>query len=185
MGRTPELRLWHTVASAVLFIVVVKVSSYRCVWPLHSPWITYLFPYTPHTDRLSKPTGRPRLKANVLGFISVFSWRQAVAECHGKRRGSSREVRVGADRRCPRTAGSVPKHRHPADLRAPLPASVHDKTRLKNRLRRQWQITRDPSVKAQIKRLQRPMTYRLNEGRKERCTAKAQYFTVNTSHYGR
>jgi hypothetical protein len=47
----------------------------------------------------------------------------------------------------------------------PLPASIQDEIRLKNRLRRQWQNTRDPALKAQIKRLQRSVTWQLNEWR--------------------
>jgi hypothetical protein len=38
---------------------------------------------------------------------------------------------------------------------------------LKNRLRRQWQVTRDPALKAQVDRLQRSVTYWLNEWRNE------------------
>jgi hypothetical protein len=34
-------------------------------------------------------------------------------------------------------------------------------------LRKQWQVTRDPALKAQINRLQRSVTYRLNEWRYE------------------
>jgi hypothetical protein len=53
------------------------------------------------------------------------------------------------------TAASAPKRRHRADPRPPLPASIQDEIRLKNRLRRQWQVTRDPALKAQVNRLQR------------------------------
>jgi hypothetical protein len=38
---------------------------------------------------------------------------------------------------------------------------------LKNRLRRQWQITRDPALKAKINRLQTSVTYQLNEWRND------------------
>jgi hypothetical protein len=34
-------------------------------------------------------------------------------------------------------------------------------------LRRQWQVTRNPAVKAQVNRLQRSVTYRLDEWRNE------------------
>jgi hypothetical protein len=34
------------------------------------------------------------------------------------------------------------------DPRPPIPAGIQDEIRLKNRLRRQWQITRDPILKA-------------------------------------
>jgi hypothetical protein len=61
------------------------------------------------------------------------------------------------------TAASAPRRRPRADLRPPLPASIQDEIRLKNRLRRQWQVTRDPALKAQVNRIQRSVTYRLNE----------------------
>jgi hypothetical protein len=63
------------------------------------------------------------------------------------------------------TAASAPRRRPRADPRPPLSASIQDEIRLKNRLRRQWQITRDPALKAQINRLQRSVTWRLNEWR--------------------
>jgi hypothetical protein len=56
------------------------------------------------------------------------------------------------------TAASAPKRRPRVDPRPPLPASIQDEIRLKNRLRRQWQVT-----KAHVNRLQRSVTYRLNE----------------------
>jgi hypothetical protein len=46
-------------------------------------------------------------------------------------------------------------------------ASIQNETRLKNRVRRQWQLTRDPALKAQINRLQKSVTYQLNEWRNE------------------
>jgi hypothetical protein len=42
---------------------------------------------------------------------------------------------------------------------------IQDEIRLKNRLTRQWQLTRDPALKAQINRLQRSVTRQLNEWR--------------------
>jgi hypothetical protein len=58
------------------------------------------------------------------------------------------------------TAASAPRRRPRADLRPPLPASIHDEIHLKNRLRRQWQVPRNPALKAQVNRLQRSVTYR-------------------------
>jgi hypothetical protein len=63
------------------------------------------------------------------------------------------------------TAASDPKRRPCADPRPSLPISIQDEIRLKNRLRRQWQITRDPALKAQINCLQRSVTWQLNEWR--------------------
>jgi hypothetical protein len=65
------------------------------------------------------------------------------------------------------TAASAPRRRPRADPRPPLPASIQDEIRLKNRLRRQWQIMRDPSLKLQINRLQRSVTWQLNEWRND------------------
>jgi hypothetical protein len=44
-----------------------------------------------------------------------------------------------------------------------IPARIQDEIRLKNRLRRQWQTTRDPALKAEVNRLQRSVTHQLNE----------------------
>ena len=65
-------------------------------------------------------------------------------------------------------ADSTPKCRPRADARLPLPAYIQDEIRLKNRLRREWQITRDPALKAAVIRLQRSKTTQLNEWRNDR-----------------
>ena len=54
---------------------------------------------------------------------------------------------------------STPKCR----LRLPIPARIQDEISLKNRPRRQWEITRDPALKAEDNRLQRSVTNQLNE----------------------
>jgi hypothetical protein len=46
------------------------------------------------------------------------------------------------------TEVSAPKRRPRADPRPLLPGSTQDEISLKNRLRRQWQVTRDPALKA-------------------------------------
>ena len=48
---------------------------------------------------------------------------------------------------------------------------IQDEIRLKNRLRRQWQITRDPTLRAEVNRLQRSVTRRLNEWRNDQWSA--------------
>ena len=58
---------------------------------------------------------------------------------------------------------STPKCRPRADPRPPLLAHIQDEIRLKERLRRRWQITRDPALKAEVNRLQRSVTIQLNE----------------------
>jgi len=63
-------------------------------------------------------------------------------------------------------AASNLKCRPRDDPRPPIPAGIQYEIRLKNRLRRQWQITRDPALKTEVIRLQR-VTRRLNEWRNE------------------
>ena len=53
------------------------------------------------------------------------------------------------------------------DPRPPIPARIQDDIRLKNRLRRQWQIIRDPALKAEVNRLQPSVTHRIIEWRNE------------------
>ena len=45
---------------------------------------------------------------------------------------------------------ATPKSRPLCDTRPLLPAAIQDEIRLKNRLRRQWQETRDPALKAEV-----------------------------------
>jgi hypothetical protein len=71
-------------------------------------------------------------------------------------------------------AASTPKRRPRDDTRASIPAGIQDKIRLKNRLRRQWQDTKDPALKAEVNRLQRSVTRWLNVVRKERWGAKLE-----------
>jgi hypothetical protein len=54
-----------------------------------------------------------------------------------------------------------------ADPRPPIPARIQDMIRLKNRLRRQWQLTRDTALKAEVNRMQRSVTLQLQEWRNE------------------
>ena len=62
---------------------------------------------------------------------------------------------------------STPKRRPRVDPRPPIPAGIRDEIRLKNRLRRRWQVTRDPALRAEVNRLQRSVTRRLNEWRND------------------
>jgi len=59
------------------------------------------------------------------------------------------------------------KRRSRDNPRPPITAEIQDEIRLKTRLRRQWQITRDPVLKAEAKRLQRSVTRRLNKWRND------------------
>ena len=53
-----------------------------------------------------------------------------------------------------------------ADPRPPILARIQDERRLKNRLR-QWQITMDPALEAEVNRLQRSVTHQLHEWMKD------------------
>ena len=64
-------------------------------------------------------------------------------------------------------AAYTPKCRPLDDPRPPIPAGIQDEMRLKGRLRSRWQVTRDPALKAQVNRLQRSVTRRLNEWRND------------------
>jgi len=68
-------------------------------------------------------------------------------------------------------AESTPKRRPRADPRPPIPPGIQDEIRLKNRLRRQWQVTRDPTLRAEVNHLQRSVTRRLNEWRNDQWSA--------------
>ena len=66
---------------------------------------------------------------------------------------------------------STPKRRPIGDPRPHFPAGIQDEIRLKNRLRGCWQVTRDPALKAEVNRLQRSVTRRLNECRNDQWKA--------------
>ena len=57
------------------------------------------------------------------------------------------------------------------DPQRPTPAVIQEEIRLKNRLRRRWQITRDPALKAEVNRLQFSVTCRLNDWRNDQSSA--------------
>jgi hypothetical protein len=61
----------------------------------------------------------------------------------------------------------TPKGGPRADPRPPITARIQDEIHLKNRLRRQWQLTRDPALKAEVNRLQRSVTLQLQECRND------------------
>jgi len=65
-------------------------------------------------------------------------------------------------------AASAPKCRQRDDSRPPKAAGIQDEIRLKNRLRRQWQVTSDPALKVEVNRLQRSVTRWLNGGRNDK-----------------
>jgi hypothetical protein len=66
---------------------------------------------------------------------------------------------------------STTKCRSLDDRRHLIPTGIQDETRLKNRLWRRWQVTKDPALKAEVNRLQRSVTRRLNERRNDQRSA--------------
>jgi hypothetical protein len=68
-------------------------------------------------------------------------------------------------------AVSTPKCRPRDDPRPPIPANIQDEIRLKNRLWRTWQVTRDPALKAEVNRLQRTVSHKLIEWRNDQWSA--------------
>ena len=56
---------------------------------------------------------------------------------------------------------STPKSGTLPAPRPPIPACIQGKIRLKKRLRGQWQLTKDPALKAEVKRLKISVTLQL------------------------
>ena len=52
----------------------------------------------------------------------------------------------------------------------PILAGIQNEIGLKNRLRRQWQVTRDPALKAEVNCLQRSVNRLLKEWRKDQLS---------------
>jgi hypothetical protein len=53
-------------------------------------------------------------------------------------------------------------------LRPQITAGIQDEISLKNRLRRWWKVTKELALRAEVNRLQRSVTRRLNEWRNEK-----------------
>jgi hypothetical protein len=81
--------------------------------------------------------------------------------------GREPQYRARGRGRGPPTTASILKCRPPDYPRPPIPAGIQDEIRLKNRLRRRWQVTRDPDLKAKFNRLQRSVTRPLNKWRND------------------
>jgi hypothetical protein len=80
---------------------------------------------------------------------------------------------------------STPKCRPRADLRSPLTARIQDEIHPKNWLRKQWQVTRDPALKAEGNCLQRSVTSQLNASRNDQWSNKLGTLDPETFHCGR
>jgi hypothetical protein len=66
---------------------------------------------------------------------------------------------------------STPKCHPREHPRPPIPANIQGEIRLKNRLRRRWQVTRDPAVNAEANRLQRSVNHKLIDLRNHQWSA--------------
>lgn len=66
-------------------------------------------------------------------------------------------------------AAHGPKRRPRAEPQPTFSASMQDEIRLKQRLKRYWQVTRDASLKAHVNLFQRSVGYRLNKQRNGEC----------------
>ena len=66
---------------------------------------------------------------------------------------------------------SNPKRCPRDDPRPSIPAGFQNELRLRNRLRRQWQISRDAALKAEVNRLQKSVSRRQNEWRNDKWSA--------------
>jgi hypothetical protein len=72
-------------------------------------------------------------------------------------------------------AASTPKCHPRDDPCPPILAGIQDEICLKNQLRRQWQGTRDPALKAEVNCLQRSVTHRLNKWRNDQWSVTFEY----------
>ena len=66
---------------------------------------------------------------------------------------------------------STPKCHPIGDPSPQIPAGIQDEIRLKNLLRRCWQVSRDPALKAEVNRIHRSVTRRLKVWRKYQWSA--------------
>ena len=65
----------------------------------------------------------------------------------------------------------TPKRRPFGDTHPQIPAGIQDEIRMKIRLRRRWQASRDPALKTEVNRIQRSVTRQLNEWRNDQLSA--------------
>jgi hypothetical protein len=61
------------------------------------------------------------------------------------------------------------------DPRPSFPAGIKDEIRLKNCLQRQWRVTRNPALRAEVNRLKRSVTRRLNEWKNDQWSATLEF----------
>jgi hypothetical protein len=141
-----HLAVCHTLSSDHLPVLIDTICRASFNDPLDRPDLTW-------TDWV---TFQASLKDRLPGNPAVHD-EEAINKCV-KEMTSAIQVVLMA---------SAPKSRPCTDTRPPLPASIRDGIRLKYRLRRQWQVTKDPAVKALVNCFHNSVTYKLNEWRNE------------------
>ena len=82
-------------------------------------------------------------------------------------------------------AASTPKCWPCDDSQPPIPPGIEDEIRLKNGLRRRWQVTRVPALKTEVNRLQRSVIRRFNEWRNEQWNRHSNPSIPKTNRCGR
>jgi hypothetical protein len=82
-------------------------------------------------------------------------------------------------------AASTLKCRSRDDPGPPILVSIQDEIHLKNGLRRQWQITRDPALRAEVNRLQRSVTKQVNDWRNDQWGVTLESLNPKTKRCGR
>jgi hypothetical protein len=81
-------------------------------------------------------------------------------------------------------AASTPQRRPLDDPRPPIPAGIQDELYLKNRLWRQWHITRDLALKAEVNRLQRSVPAGSTSGEMTSAAQRSNLSILKTNRCG-
>jgi hypothetical protein len=68
-------------------------------------------------------------------------------------------------------AASTAKSHSCDNPQLPISSGIQDEIHLKNQLRRQWQVSMNPALRAEVNRLQRSVTHWLNGWRNDQLSA--------------
>jgi hypothetical protein len=122
-----------------LFTIFNELYNFHCLLHADHPFKTYWT--TPTSREWTEVLCR---LADSLPGNTVVNDEEAIDKCVEE---LTRAIQEAA-------AASFPKRRPRADPPPHKPATIQDEIRLKNRLR-QWQVTRDPALSAQVNHHQR------------------------------
>jgi len=95
---------------------------------------------------LTAPTSKTKWKTKSRSTRNCTSWH------------TTRALKTNLGTVLRALVASIHKSRPRDDPRPPIPAEIRDEIHLKSRLRRQWHVTRDPVLKAEVNRLQRSVS---------------------------